>query len=299
MGAAPDVSICILTYRRPAGLARLLDSIERLKRPTGVSFEVVIVDNDPDSPESATPSLADIPVRRLRQACNQLAGGRNRTVSEARGTWVAFVDDDEELHEDWLLAFHEASERFPLADGFLGNVEARFEEPGPAWIDVATFYQRGRQGSDGPVDPRLGHTANAWLRRRLFEEVSFDPSFDRTGGEDADLFLQLSARGARILWCGSARVVDWIPPHRHCARRLLRRSLEAGNAHAQLLRRHSRAGPARHIARSIAAAWVLLCLLPFAAIAGRRQALRVARRLNLQVGRMAGFAGRELERDGL
>ena len=80
---------------------------------------------------------------------------------------------------------------------------------------------------------------------------------------------------------------------------LLRRSLESGNAHAQLLGRHSNGGPARHIARSMAVASVMLCLLPFAAIAGRRQALRVASRLNLQLGRIAGFAGRKIERDGL
>ena len=46
MEVAPDVSICIATYRRPAGLARLLASLAAMKRPSGCSVETIVVDND-------------------------------------------------------------------------------------------------------------------------------------------------------------------------------------------------------------------------------------------------------------
>jgi GT2 family glycosyltransferase len=42
----PHVSICIATYRRPRGLARLLDSLERLKLPPDLVVETIVVDND-------------------------------------------------------------------------------------------------------------------------------------------------------------------------------------------------------------------------------------------------------------
>lgn len=298
MGAAPDVSLCIITYRRPEGLARLLRSIERLKRPTAVNLEVVIVDNDADSTQEATPNLGDIPVRRFRQSENQIAGGRNRTVSEARGRWVAFVDDDEELHEDWLLAFHQASEDYEGADGFLGPVEPRFEQPGPTWLDASTFYARAQQRTGTHADPRQSYIGNTWLRRSLFEEVAFHSAFDRTGGEDADLLLQLDARGAVVLWCQEAKVFEWIPPFRHTARWLLRRSLESGCAHASLLRRHGGSSTAFYLLRSSAVAAAMLLATPFAALSGRRRGLQALRKLCLQLGRLAGYAGWRLEREG-
>ena len=128
--------------------------------------------------------------------------------------------------------------------------------------------------------------------------MGFESAFDRTLGEDVDLFLRLAARGARILWCEEARVVEWIPPHRHRALSLLRRSLESGGAHAELLRRHDDRSPAWHLARSVAAALAMLCVLPVAALGGRRQALIAARKLCVQLGRIGAFAGRQLEREG-
>jgi succinoglycan biosynthesis protein ExoM len=293
-----DASICVITYRRPEGLARLLDSIARLKQPEDFAFEVVVVDNDPTSDEDAELSLPGLPVRRFRQPHNRIAAARERAVREARGHWVAFVDDDEELAEDWLVAYQQASERWQDADGFLGPVEPRFEEPGPAWLDARTFFDRAHQRSGSVIDPHRAYTANTWLRRRLFDDVSFDSAFDRTLGEDVDLFIRLSARGARILWCEEARVVEWVPPHRHRALSLLRRSFESGGAHAELLRRHGDATTSWYLARSAAVALAMLCVLPIAALAGRRPALLALRKFCVQLGRIGGFAGRQLEREG-
>jgi succinoglycan biosynthesis protein ExoM len=295
---SPDASICVITFRRPEGLSRLLDSIARLKTPEGFVFEVVVVDNDPDSDEEVTLSLPGIPVRRFRQSENRIAEARDRAVREARGPWVAFVDDDEELQEDWLAAYHQACSRWVQADGFLGPVEARFEVEGPVWLDAATFFERAHHTTGTPIDPQGGYTANTWLRRALFDDVAFESAFDRTLGEDVDVFLRLSARGARILWCEEARVVEWIPPHRHRALSLLRRSLESGGAHAELLRRHGAGRPASHVLRSLAAAMVMVCVLPLAALGGRRRVLMAARKLCIQLGRIGAFAGRQVEREG-
>jgi len=55
-----DFSICIATYLRPLGLARLLDSLERLKLPSGLRVETIVVDNDEDgSARSIVESRAD------------------------------------------------------------------------------------------------------------------------------------------------------------------------------------------------------------------------------------------------
>ena len=46
-GASDSISICIATYRRPEGLARLLDSLLRLKIPPDVVLETIVSDHAP------------------------------------------------------------------------------------------------------------------------------------------------------------------------------------------------------------------------------------------------------------
>ena len=50
----PDVSVCVATYRRPESLARLLESLARLKLAEGPTLEILIVDNDPQRSAAAT-----------------------------------------------------------------------------------------------------------------------------------------------------------------------------------------------------------------------------------------------------
>jgi glycosyltransferase involved in cell wall biosynthesis len=45
--SAPSVIICVPTFRRPAGLRKLLTHIERLNYPGKVS--IVVVDNDSEA----------------------------------------------------------------------------------------------------------------------------------------------------------------------------------------------------------------------------------------------------------
>ena len=58
-----DISICVATYRRRYGLARLLDSLARMKLPEGVRAEVIVVDNDPasDPREAVEQALEAVP----------------------------------------------------------------------------------------------------------------------------------------------------------------------------------------------------------------------------------------------
>ena len=104
----PDVSVCIATFRRPSGLARLLDSLAKLKLPEGVTVEIVVVDNDPAA--SAAPILAGwraTPhvLRAFGEPRANVSHARNRGVAESRGRWLAFIDDDEVADENWIAGF--------------------------------------------------------------------------------------------------------------------------------------------------------------------------------------------------
>lgn len=292
-----DVSICIATYRRPAGLARLLASLGRMKLPPGLAVEILVVDNDPDAPEhAALPDASGLSARRLREPERNIAHARNAAVAAARGAWLAFVDDDEEVHEEWLAAYLAQAERTPC-DGFFGPVLARAERPEAGGLHWLTFFSREGCADGQRVPLAATRTGNALLRRHLFERAAFDPAFGRSGGEDTKLFATLLACGADLRWCKDAQVMEWLPPERLRARWLLRRAFRGGNTHSRMARERSRARVARAWLRAVAGAAASIVWLPLGLCGSRVRALRACMRVATAAGRIHGLCGRRFRED--
>ena len=298
---APDVSICIATCARPLGLARLLASLEQLERPRGVELEVVVVDNDPAG--SAAPVLerhAHLPgLRSFVEPERNIARARNRAVREARGHWVAFVDDDEAVEPDWLAAYWRQLEATPC-DGCFGPVLPRLEQVVTPWLDASAFFAGPRLFSGAVVGPREMATNNALLRAELFRDRAFDPKLGLTGGEDSELFARMWRAGARFRWCDEARVVEWIPAARHRLGWLTRRAFRGGVVHTQLEQRRDGARIAlwRVLPRAALALLAFGVWLPVAAVAGRAAAARVWLRGCTQAGHLWALAGGEFHEYG-
>src|SRR5262245_31719149 len=107
------VSACVATYRRPGLLDRLLAGLQAQALPPGVALEVVLVDNDATASAEAVArrwQAAGLDLRYETQPEPNISLTRNRTVAEARGDWLAFVDDDEVPAPDWLAQLLAAAE---------------------------------------------------------------------------------------------------------------------------------------------------------------------------------------------
>jgi succinoglycan biosynthesis protein ExoM len=289
-----DVSICIATYRRPEGLSRLLDSLERLKIPTGIQIEVIVVDNDSaGSAASIAQSRSNSlePIHYCVEPHQNIALARNRALSKASGAWILFIDDDEAACEDWIIEYLKLAERESF-DGAFGPVLSRLEEVVTPWLDVPTFYERRRYSTGEPLGAGDLRTSNALVRRHLFENCRFDPAFGRTGGEDSQLFGSMLRSGARFLWCDEARVVEFVPPERHRLGWLAKRAFRGGCVYTRMGRSNA---PGDSLKRALRAA-VLLCgfvvLAPLAALKGRQPLARVALRICTQAGHLWSLLGR-------
>src|SRR3954468_3831259 len=96
---APQVSIVVCTSgRRPAALARCLQSLSRLR---GVRAELIVVENR--RRQLMQPILVPaLPTRFVHEARQGLDIARNRGVAEATADIVVFIDDDCEATPDWL-----------------------------------------------------------------------------------------------------------------------------------------------------------------------------------------------------
>lgn len=99
--SAPLVSVIIPTTRRHDLVQRAIHSIFS---QTMLDFEIIVVIDGPNpATEMALAALSD---DRLRVAVNPRSlgagGARNRGGALARGTWIAFLDDDDEFLPDML-----------------------------------------------------------------------------------------------------------------------------------------------------------------------------------------------------
>jgi len=110
MSDRPRASIVITTHNRPKLVRRAIASA--LAQTLG-DVEVLVVD---DGSRPAFPwETGDARVRVIRR---ERAGGpsaaRNTGIAEARGTWITFLDDDDELTPDMLERSLAAAERSDL-----------------------------------------------------------------------------------------------------------------------------------------------------------------------------------------
>lgn len=113
----PNVSIVIPTCNRPELLLRAIRSV---LAETYQDFEVIVVDDGmKDRAESAVVAFGDPRIRYVKNETSLGGGGaRNRGIKEARGEYVAFLDDDDEWLPNKLSIQMSIFEKAPRDVGF-------------------------------------------------------------------------------------------------------------------------------------------------------------------------------------
>jgi succinoglycan biosynthesis protein ExoM len=293
----PDVSVCIATFRRPQKLARLLESLRHLTGIEHVRLEVVLVDND--AAETARPVYAALcseypyPIRYFVEPQQSLARVRNRTVQEARGLWVAMIDDDEVAADHWLAAYWSMRTQYP-GDGYFGPVLPRFEHTAPAWLDTriyALFLGPAHQPHGMPMPANQLRSGNAFLRRELFATHAFDTQFGLTGGEDLELFLRMLDAGAGFYWCNDAVTYEYYPPERVCLRWLVHRAFHSGSLYTRIdkIRHPQVVLQGFNVAKAAGGLCLFALMLPVELLRGRPYVLKRFLRLSVQAGHLWEF----------
>jgi glycosyltransferase involved in cell wall biosynthesis len=164
---------------------------------------------------------------------------RNEGISAARGTVIAFCDDDVEADPGWLREV-----TGPVADGtwdaVAGRVELDWQEPQPRWLPtilhsyLAEYRPYPIESELGPGDFLL--TANAAFRADLLRDIGgFDPVLGPRGGipivnDDVDLFRRFCAAGGRALYRPTALVLHELPAARLRRRYLIKRLYGQGRS---------------------------------------------------------------------
>jgi succinoglycan biosynthesis protein ExoM len=278
------IVVCILTYKRPDCLKRLLEGLAGQDTDSLFTFSIVVVDND--QLRSSEPVVLDfaatspITIRYCLEPQQNIPMARNRAIENADGDFVSFIDDDEFPTKRWLVTLFKALHEYKV-DGVLGPVKPHFDVKPPRWVVKGGFYDRPSYPTGLVIDGKKGRTGNCLLKRQLFtaDEQPFRPEF-RTG-EDQDFFRRKIEAGHVFIWCHEAMAYEVVPPNRWKRGFMLRRALLRGATSVK----HSTFGTG-DIVKSIIAVPAYTIALPFALLSGHHRFMSLLVKLCDHLGKL-------------
>ncbi len=216
--AAVQVSVVIATYNRAHLLKGTLEALASQAVPGSLKWEMVVVDNNSrDSTAQVVTAFSKTtaaPVRYVFESEPGVSRARNRGIREARGSIIAFTDDDVLPAPDWIAQLVAAIDRWN-AHGVGGRILPRWETSPPLWLTDSRYLCNRLAIMDCessrllalPVEaqPQVWG-ANMAFRRELLESVGgFDPQLGGIGkrlfrGEETDLIKRALGLGLKIAY---------------------------------------------------------------------------------------------------
>ena len=287
--ATKHISVCVCTYKRPDSLKRLLEELRKQDASGPFTYSIVVADND--HLRSAEPVIlqwsagSTIPIKYCMEPRQNIALARNKAIENARGDFIAFIDDDEFPARTWLSSLFKTCEEYKV-DGVLGPVRRHFDEQPPKWIAKSQLYERRINPTGLKVVWQEARTGNVLLKRQVFgtDERPFRPEF--RAGEDQDFFRRKIEQGCTFIWCADALVYEVVPPARWARKYMLRKALLRG-ATARL----QPSCGALSIAKSLIAVPSYLLALPFAFLIGHHWFMTLLVKLFDHLGKVLAVLG--------
>lgn len=300
-----DIVLCVCTWRRPAGLRRLLAAASELEYDGRLA--VVVVDNDAAAEGIAvcrdTAAAFRWPLAAVQESRPGISYARNSAVERAlelRPRFIAMLDDDEWPSRGWLRELVRVLDTTG-ADVVGGPVIPRFPPAAGIWPALADVYTVNLRRPDGA--PCTLYAAGNFIARadcfRALGPAPFDPGFARTGGEDLVFFCRLARLGFRMHWSAAAEVYETVTADRMSLTWLTRRQRRRGSLNV-VVQRMFAPGPIAEAMRLTKTAGLLSLALGYRILAApfpvRR--LRAILLLHKALGKVAGHLGRRITQYG-
>lgn len=286
----PHISVCVLTFKRPKYLERLLEHLRTQQTEGKFTYSVVVTDNDvAASAKDLVAKFTQIgngPVLYCVESQQNIACARNKAVSNATGEYIAFVDDDEYPSEQWLLNLYRTCADASVS-GVLGPVKPYFDYDPPNWAVKGKFYERPSHATGMVLDWSQTRTGNVLFKRAILpsDELPFRVEMG-SAGSDMDFFRRMMVRGHKFVWCEEAGVFEVVPPSRCSRTYLLKRALLRGsNFHKHPTDR------LKNVVKSIVAVPCYAVALPFLALGGGHVLLKYLIKICDHGARLLGFVG--------
>jgi len=223
------ISIVIPMYNEARHIGRTLLAARKAANAADIDCELIVVDN---GSTDEGPQIARAFGAQVLLLPGLLIGAlRNRGATVARGEWLAFIDADIEMPEDWL------KQMFALATDDQGDVFGLdLHTPAAApWFAAAWQRRSLRPSSRATRTVQWLPSANLLMRKQWFDKVGGFNETLRTG-EDKEYTLRLHRHGARLLSVNTSVALHW--GYEMTWREWIGKELWRQGSHLQLLRAH-------------------------------------------------------------
>ena len=213
------ICVCICTYKRPDLLRHLLEKLQNQETDSLFTYSTVVVDNDVNKTAQTTienvRKRSTIRIDYYNEPKQNIALARNKAVENARGNYIAFIDDDEVPVSTWLLHLYKTLQIYK-ADGVLGPVKPHYPDNCPDWLIKSRLCERPEHKTGTILNWGETRTGNVLLNIKMFEDKynRFDPEFGRSGGEDIEFFKKMVKIGKVFIWCNEAPAYETVSPDR-------------------------------------------------------------------------------------
>ena len=303
------IVVAICTFRRPDGLARLLEHLRALRLADGTrpALEVVVVDNDAGGEGLATCAAlgADYPFPVHASAAEGagISAARNAACTAALShepDLIAFLDDDEWPSPQWLaelLGVQAAHD----ADAVGGPTRSVFPPEADPALARIPYYGADMGLADG-ARCTLQAGGNFLIRASTLARLApefFHGDFAHSGSEDLAFFIRLAQLGARMHWAANAEVFEHVPADRLAPGWLEHRVVNVANGRVRAARMLE-PGPLPSLVRTTKTAGLIVAAELVALAALFRPSLRTRANLMRWRGRgklMAHLGRRTVRRE--
>jgi GT2 family glycosyltransferase len=210
----PLISVIILNHDGRRWLPACLDALAAQRGAP--EFETLLADNGSRDDSIAFVRTAYPHVRVVENRANLgFAGGNNAAARQARGEWLAFLNNDTAADERWLAALWKARAAHPECDLITSKLvflhdPAIVDSAGDGYLRAGGAFKRGHgedAASFGAGREVFGACGGAFMiARDAFDALGgFDERFFMVY-EDVDLSYRARLRGMRVWYAADAIV---------------------------------------------------------------------------------------------
>lgn len=284
--SSPFISVIIPTYERVGQLSVCLAALAAQTYPLD-RFEVLVVDDgSATSPEAVVDPYRDqLNVQLLTQRHAGPAAARNYGAAYAKGSFLAFTDDDCAPEPGWLRSL--ATCFLSCSDCAVGGrtINELANNPYSTGSQLVVDYLYAGWNSD-PDHATFLTSNNFALPAKTFQDVGgFDAGWTHAAGEDRELCDRLISHGYRLRYAPDALVRH---AHPLTFRTFWRQHFNYGRGAYRLHRLRGRRD-STGIRVEPLAFYLRMIGYPFARASGVKAALLAALLAIAQVANAAGF----------
>jgi len=277
-----DISIVVCTHNRAKLLSHTLEALRAADLPENFQAEVLVVANAcKDETISLLASLSGqwrqsgLGLRWLEEPKPGKSNALNLAIQEAKADVLCFIDDDQVVARDYLLALADLLARQPEFGMYCGWMLPAWDGSEPAWIHVRgefmipirpfPEYDLGDTEKEIVAGMKSPSGGNIVVRREVFEHVGgFSTELgpighNLMGGEDLEFIRRAKAAGTRLLYSPRMRQFHLLEYERMKTLYMMRKSYLRSFSSVTMRRQDGGANIALSLLRKLASHLLRVC----------------------------------------